>query len=329
MTPKSKTLVTPKSKKKVEPKPKSETSDSESEVEVKGKRKKMPVKKANVGRKKAKVEESTSESEEEEVKKKVPVKGRKKSMKDEFKMDIRDMIVKKRIASLNASAIMSASYAQERAMTSPKSSDEADVKPAPKVTPKAAPKAAAKSAKSPEEGKHILVEIEDEKIKSQLIASALKKTSGAKAHFGVDMDNKKANEGQTSKKTAEPKKVEVKKKKKKRKIKPINVVSSSSSESSEESEDDEVEEVEISDDEEEIEEITTEGARRTIQQEAKGSSNPVALRSEMNKVDVQIVDGGTGTGMYQVVHRFETIQTTTAVVKRNREGQQVRSLTNS
>ena len=30
-------------------------------------------------------------------------------------MDIKDMIVKKRLASLNASAIMSASYAQERA----------------------------------------------------------------------------------------------------------------------------------------------------------------------------------------------------------------------
>ena len=29
-------------------------------------------------------------------------------------MDIKDMIVKKRLASLNASAIMSASYAQER-----------------------------------------------------------------------------------------------------------------------------------------------------------------------------------------------------------------------
>ena len=42
--------------------------------------------------------------------------GKKKSnrLKDEFKMDIKDMIVKKRLASLNASAIMSASYAQER-----------------------------------------------------------------------------------------------------------------------------------------------------------------------------------------------------------------------
>ena len=39
---------------------------------------------------------------------------KKKSLKDEFKMDIKDMIVKKRLASLNASAIMSASYAQER-----------------------------------------------------------------------------------------------------------------------------------------------------------------------------------------------------------------------
>ena len=39
---------------------------------------------------------------------------KKKSLKDEFQMDIKDMIVKKRLASLNASAIMSASYAQER-----------------------------------------------------------------------------------------------------------------------------------------------------------------------------------------------------------------------
>ena len=38
------------------------------------------------------------------------IKKRKKTLRDEFNMDIRDMIVKKRIASLNASAIMSASY---------------------------------------------------------------------------------------------------------------------------------------------------------------------------------------------------------------------------
>jgi hypothetical protein len=44
-------------------------------------------------------------------------KGKKKGksrLRNEFKMDIKDMIVKKRLASLNASAIMSASYAQER-----------------------------------------------------------------------------------------------------------------------------------------------------------------------------------------------------------------------
>ena len=42
-------------------------------------------------------------------------KGKKgKRLRNEFKMDIKDMIVKKRLASLNASAIMSASYAQER-----------------------------------------------------------------------------------------------------------------------------------------------------------------------------------------------------------------------
>jgi hypothetical protein len=38
------------------------------------------------------------------------IKKKKKTLRDEFNMDIRDMIVKKRIASLNASAIMSASY---------------------------------------------------------------------------------------------------------------------------------------------------------------------------------------------------------------------------
>ena len=38
----------------------------------------------------------------------------KSRLRNEFKMDIKDMIVKKRLASLNASAIMSASYAQER-----------------------------------------------------------------------------------------------------------------------------------------------------------------------------------------------------------------------
>ena len=46
------------------------------------------------------------------------------------------------------------------------------------------------------------------------------------------------------------------------------------------------------------------------------TGNPMALKTEMNKVDV-IVDGRSVAGMYQVVHhRYETISTTTAVVPR-------------
>ena len=46
-------------------------------------------------------------------------------------------------------------------------------------------------------------------------------------------------------------------------------------------------------------------------------NNPMALKTEMNKVDV-IVDGRSVAGMYQVVHhRYETISTTTAVVPRS------------
>ena len=52
------------------------------------------------------------------------------------------------------------------------------------------------------------------------------------------------------------------------------------------------------------------GARST-------ANNPMALKTEMNKVDV-IVDGRSVAGMYQVVHhRYETISTTTAVVPRS------------
>jgi hypothetical protein len=71
---------------------------------------------------------------------------------------------------------------------------------------------------------------------------------------------------------------------------------------------------------EEIEEIITDGARQTSGQmvgmnlSGGRSSNPVAMKTEMNKVDL-IVDGRM-PGMYQVVHRFETISTTTAVVPR-------------
>ena len=47
------------------------------------------------------------------------------------------------------------------------------------------------------------------------------------------------------------------------------------------------------------------------------ANNPMALKTEMNKVDV-IVDGRSVAGMYQVVHhRYETISTTTAVVPRS------------
>merc|ERR1711997_1213700 len=44
--------------------------------------------------------------------------------RDEFNMDIRDMIVKKRIASLNASAIMSASYSSSSAQNERLKMDE-------------------------------------------------------------------------------------------------------------------------------------------------------------------------------------------------------------
>ena len=47
---------------------------------------------------------------------------KKKGLKDEFNMEMRDMIVKKRIASLNASAIMSASY-----VTSPTDAKDAEI----------------------------------------------------------------------------------------------------------------------------------------------------------------------------------------------------------
>ena len=83
---------------------------------------------------------------------------------------------------------------------------------------------------------------------------------------------------------------------------------------------------------EEIEEICTEGARATANNQVikynhiRPSSAGVqgghpALNTEMNKVDV-IVDGRSHSvvaGMaYQVVQRFETISTTTAVVPRFR-----------
>ena len=86
----------------------------------------------------------------------------------------------------------------------------------------------------------------------------------------------------------------------------------------------------LQEEEEEIEEISTEGARanglvssnrgQSGGQSGVGpaavASNPLSLKTEMNKVDV-IVDGRPVAGMYQVVHhRIETISTTNAVVPR-------------
>ena len=75
---------------------------------------------------------------------------------------------------------------------------------------------------------------------------------------------------------------------------------------------------------EEMEEIITDGARQSVVGSSVGinlssgrTTNPVAMKTEMNKVDL-IVDGRM-PGMYQVVHRFETISTTTAVVPRNEQ----------
>ena len=115
-----------------------------------------------------------------------------------------------------------------------------------------------------------------------------------------------------------------------KKPKIVRVVSSESDSSDSESES------EIDDDEEEvIEEITTEGARanglvasnRGQNNVTATASNPLALKTEMNKVDV-IVDGRPVAGMYQVVHhRIETISTTNAVVPRSViEEQQVRQI---
>ena len=113
-----------------------------------------------------------------------------------------------------------------------------------------------------------------------------------------------------------------------KKPKIVRVVSSESDSSDSESES------EIDDDEEEvIEEITTEGARANglvasnRGQNSVAASNPLALKTEMNKVDV-IVDGRPVAGMYQVVHhRIETISTTNAVVPRSViEEQQVRQI---
>ncbi|XP_040581568.1 uncharacterized protein Hers [Lepeophtheirus salmonis] len=72
------------------------------------------------------------------------------------------------------------------------------------------------------------------------------------------------------------------------------------------------------DEDEEIETITTEGAARSAAEEA-ANQPPLALNTEMNKVDLMIDGRVLHQGMYQVVHRFETISTTTAVMNRDQQ----------
>ena len=87
---------------------------------------------------------------------------------------------------------------------------------------------------------------------------------------------------------------------------------------------------EMDESEEEIEEIVTEGARGLPA--ADPASDPSASAAAVavptsNKVDhhvtQQIVDGRAVTGMYQVVHRVETISTTTLPVVPDHAGKQV------
>ena len=98
---------------------------------------------------------------------------------------------------------------------------------------------------------------------------------------------------------------------------------------------------EMDESEEEIEEIVTEGARGLPA--ADPASDPTAAavavptsrtgdKAVMNKVDhrvttQQIVDGRAVTGMYQVVHRVETISTTTLPVVPDHGEKQVRHIT--
>ena len=411
------------------------------------------------------------------------IKKRKKTLRDEFNMDIRDMIVKKRIASLNASAIMSASYSSSSAQNERLKMDESglmtdsnigeepdannyDILAAadmptkhlsslfskiqgdntstlangslPSKTPssrlslkpnltgslvlneprrvgkdlstlsqkhsssqnkkkskesikdierialkerekkKTKEKEAILSHKNEKlqkrsnkrgkvseqtefdeevsEPQHIIVEIEDERIKSQLIASAMKKTSaGSKTSPTAVLPLKKRQVPKSS--DAKSRKISSSKKNNKRIGSSREVIVTLSSSSSEEEDDDDYDKIKISsgshsessssegesnssrsekgseeESEEEIEEICTEGARATANNQVikynhirpsstvggvQGGLNP----SEINKVDV-IVDGRSHpvvAGMaYQVVQRVETISTTTAVVPRFR-----------
>ena len=389
------------------------------------------------------------------------IKKRKKTLRDEFNMDIRDMIVKKRIASLNASAIMSASYStpaqnDKNEMTNSKISElsasnyEASMVDMPKHLPafiskmeeansstlatettpqktssKSSRKSLVKSAstlsepnrvgrgsltpnsehsslgktkqltekekkkqklkekkrskenndnKRKEKSKptfstpinsrlgdfdddstepqHIIVEINDERIKSQLIASAMKKagSGSSKTSPSSILPLKKRQVDKRSEGSSKSKNTKAKKgtKRKSSSREVIVTLSSSSSDEDEEGYD----KVKISsgshsesssgesdsnsskseESEEEIEEICTEGARATANNQVikynhiRPSSAGVqgghpALNTELNKVDV-IVDGRSHSvvaGMaYQVVQRVETISTTTAVVPRFR-----------
>ena len=385
------------------------------------------------------------------------IKKRKKTLRDEFNMDIRDMIVKKRIASLNASAIMSASYStpvqsdkmkmneldgimtnsklgessannfdasmadvprhfptiiskMEEArssslatdLTSKKTSSKLSTKPQVKsssslsepnrvgrgsLTPssdKAKKKQKSKDKKKSKENRenkqndkskptfstpvnarlgdfdednaepqHIIVEINDERIKSQLIASAMKK-AGSGSTKSSPTSILPLKKRQMDKRSGGDSKSNTKSKKRsnqKRSSREVIVTLSSSSsdedeegygkvkissgshsESSSGESDSNSSKSENEDSEEEIEEICTEGARATANNQVikynhiRPSSAGVhgghpALNTEMNKVDV-IVDGRSHSvvaGMaYQVVQRVETISTTTAVVPRFR-----------
>jgi hypothetical protein len=285
-------------------------------------------------------------------KKKVLAK-KKKSLRDEFKMDIRDMIVKKRIASLNASAIMSASYAHERSaaakspsVTNTSAVKKEDEKKAEKMEEDAKPinlssgkkiepekvKPSSKSLKSEppaskmkKEESMKIVEIEDERIKSLLIASAMKK-AGKKPldllkQAAASIERKKALSAAAEKLPPKKRSLEASRPSKSKKLKLIRVDESSSGDDGDDDEKDE------DDTEEEIEEITTEGARMLSSSSPPPAhssllpavANPLAMKHEMNKLDHVIVDGrGLPVGgMYQVVHRFETISTHTSVVPRN------------
>ena len=93
---------------------------------------------------------------------------------------------------------------------------------------------------------------------------------------------------------------------------------------------------EMDESEEEIEEIVTEGARGLPAADPASDPTAVAVPSSsrtgaaasLNKVDhhhvtQQIVDGRAVTGMYQVVHRVETISTTTLPVVSDHAEKQV------